>query len=362
MRSAKASVQKLGDNYYRVQVEAGRDPVTGKRVRISKRVRGSRKEAERVKVKELAKIGETEQARQSMTLDDFYATLYLPDAKARLRKTTIEGYESHYHTYIEKSIGRTHLQEITPLIINMWLNTIDGQARKFEAFKLLRQVLNKAVKWDLIEYNPCNRIDAPKKERYKPQVLTVEETVTYINYFRNHCLEAAVLILIGAGLRRSELCALNWSDITLDGAITIDNAVTVVHGKANEDTTKTEFSKRVVHLPPTIAKRLNEIREDYSVPICHEDNGERMNPDRITRVYNQHIKQLPADIKRVSLKNLRHTSLSLSIESGVDLFAVSRRAGHSNVGITAAYYLRPHESVDINAADSLDQFLANSGA
>ena len=37
-------------------------------------------------------------------------------------------------------------------------------------------------------------------------------------------------------------------------------------------------------------------------------------------------------VKQIPLKNLRHTSLSLSIEAGVDILAVSRRTGHSNVG------------------------------
>ena len=46
MRSSNGSVMKLGKDYYRVQVELGRDVVTGKRMRVTRRVRGSRRTAE----------------------------------------------------------------------------------------------------------------------------------------------------------------------------------------------------------------------------------------------------------------------------------------------------------------------------
>lgn len=360
MRSAQASIVKIDDKRYRVFVEAGRDLNTGKRKRITKTVRGSRKEAERVKTKLLAEVGETTVARQTMTLEQFFQDLYLPDAKVRLRKTTVAGYEKHYNLSIRDTLGSYHIAEIKPLTITRMLASIDGEAKKFEAFKLLRQVLNKATRWGIIDQNPCNNVDVPKKPRYQPETLSQSEAVAYIKLFKGHTLEAVVLIAIGGGLRRSEIAALDWADISKDGAITIDNAVTVVNGKAHEDTTKTEFSKRTVHLPGSITRRLNKIRESDDTPIAHEANGKRMNPDRISRLYSEKLEDLPENVKSIPLKNLRHTSLTLALESGTDLLAVSRRAGHSNVGITSAYYLRPSEQVDIDAAKSLDGFLTVS--
>lgn len=356
MRSAKGHIQKLGENHYRVFVSDGRNPKTGKREYITEVVRGSRADAEMVKARILIQLGDTTKAKESLTLDAFFNNLYLPDAKKRLRKTTWFNYDRHYIMLVKNHLGQRHLKEITPYMVTRMINAIDGQAKKFEAFKLLRQVLNKAVKWDLLDDNPCNRVDVPKKPAYRPNVLTAKEAALYIKHFRGSKIEPAVLIAIGGGLRRSEIIALNWSDITEDGAITIDDAITTVNGSPHHDRTKTEFSNRVVHLPASITKRLNELRKGTNEPILVEDIGTRMNPDRVSHLYSEQAHKVKG-AKYVPLKNLRHTSLTLALEGGTDLLAVSRRAGHSNVSITSAYYLRPHESIDIAAASSLDSML-----
>lgn len=85
--------------------------------------------------------------------------------------------------------------------------------------------------------------------------------------------------------------------------------------------------------------------------------GMPMNPDNISKYYNDIRDTLPPEVPRIPFKNLRHTSLTLALESGADLLAVSRRAGHSNVGITSAYYLRPDETVDRKTVDSFDALL-----
>ncbi len=355
MRSAQASVVKLGDDRYRVFVEAGRDFATGKRKRKSKTVRGSRKDAERMKVKLLAEIGEVETAQQTMTLNAFFADMYMPDARRRLRKTTWFNYERHYDNLVRPHLGSRHLGEISPYMVTQMVNSIEGQAKRFEAFKMLRQVMRKAVKWELADENPCERVDVPKRPRYSPNVLTAEEANIYIRHFRGHPIEAAVLIAIGGGLRRSEIAALDWRDVSEDGAVEIDDAITTVDGRPHHDTTKTEFSQRIVHLPASITARLNELRGDPGNPVLME-SGHRMNPDRISTLYARHAKKAPG-AKYVPLKNLRHTSLTLALEGGTDLLAVSRRAGHANVSITSAYYLRPSEKLDIAAASSLDGLL-----
>ena len=110
-------------------------------------------------------------------------------------------------------------------------------------------------------------------------------------------------------------------------------------------------------LPPSIAARLEELREDDGVPLLVNAKGGRLHPDRLTHGYLERRDTLPEGVKRVTLKNLRHTSLTLALEGGADLLAVSRRAGHSTSTITAHYYLRPHESVDEAAAAGLDELL-----
>lgn len=353
MRSAQASIVELDKGKrYRVFVQAGRDPKTGKRKRKTKTVRGSRKDAEKVKAKMLVEIGEPDYARDEITFAELWHDYYIPHCRENLRERTVFGYEQHYKL-VEDPLGPLKLSRITSYVLQSALDAIDGENRRFEAFKVARQALNKAVRWGLIESNPCDAVERPKKPRYEPEVLDAQDAEVYLWHFRDTPIEAAVLLAIGAALRRSEIIALDWGDVSGGKAI-VDDAVTSVGGRATEGDTKTPFSCRGVHLPTRIGERLEELRKDPHTPVLASPTGLRMNPDNLTRDYTAWAKKLPAGVPRIPLKNLRHTSLTLTLEGGADLLAVSRRAGHSSVAITSAYYLRPHEGVDKAAAASLD--------
>ena len=358
MRSSKGSIQPHGKGAWRVQVEHGRDPITGKRKRYSKVVRGSKREAERVKQELMVKAGDPAALKGGMTLGEFWEHFYLPDVDGRLRPTTVAGYESKYGNFIENSIDGLKMSELEPLTIKDWLASIDTDKKRFQAFKLLRQILSKAVRWDLLQSNPCDRVEPPHNAQdYEPDVLTAEETSIYMDTFRGSNVEAVVLLCLGCGLRRSEAAALDWEDIQ-DGEVAVTHAITAVNGKPWDDDPKSRFSNRSVAIPASILARLEELRGTGA--IVKDGNGNRMNPDNISKEYRRWQKKLPDGVKQIPLKNLRHTSLSLSIEAGVDILAVSRRAGHSNVGITSRYYLRPSKSIDSAAADSLDKLLGES--
>lgn len=355
MRSALGSVMEVDKGKrYRVFVTTGFDPITGKRIRKSKMVRGTRADAERFKAAWLAKLGD--EPSTDMPLDDFWEYVYLPSCKARLRPTTIQGYEGHYSVHIREKLGFVNLSKITPAMIADWLSSIEGTSRKFEAYKMLRQILNKAVTLNFIKTNPCKNVERPQRNTsYEPELIGAKDARTYIRVSHGKPWEKIVLMAIGAGLRRSEIVGLDWSDISSDGAVMIDNGITSVKGKAHDDDPKSKFGRRKVYLPQSIHDRLEELREEG--PFIQDSNGNRMNPDNVSKLYSKLFDELPAGVPHVSLKNLRHSSLTLALEGGSELLAVSRRAGHSSVNITAKYYLRPSDEVDKKAARGLDSLL-----
>jgi len=350
------SITSVGKNKWRVQVENGFNAETGKRSRSVRIVNGSKKQAEQVEAALMVKTGSP--THQRMTLHQFWESLYLPDCQKRLVPSTVHGYEDKYNNHIRDDLGGYYLDKITPAVVSSWLNEIHGKSLKFESFKMLRQILNKAVRFDLIENNPCKRVEPPKQPaEYEPDILPAEYVNAYLEAFRGARIEPAVLVALGGGLRRSEIVALNWRDY--DGtSVTIDDAITSVSGKAIKGDTKSKFSKRRVFLPPSICARLDELQERGA--MVKNSDGKRINPDNLTHAYEKVLRKLPPEVPRISLKNLRHTSLSLAMKGGAELLTVSRRAGHSTIAITARYYLRPDPSVDIAAAAGLDSVFSAS--
>jgi len=61
-----------------------------------------------------------------------------------------------------------------------------------------------------------------------------------------------------------------------------------------------------------------------------------------------------AKVKPISLHDLRDTHASLLAKNGVPLEVVSKRLGHSQIGVTAERYLHVYSDRDAAAASVLD--------
>jgi hypothetical protein len=66
------------------------------------------------------------------------------------------------------TLGDTRLAELSPRQVYAWRLTIP-EGHRFEATQALRQVLNRAVDWGLIDFNPAKRgiRNAPRRPREK---------------------------------------------------------------------------------------------------------------------------------------------------------------------------------------------------
>lgn len=351
MRSAKGSIIKLGTNYWRVIVSAT-DPATGKRTRPSQTVRGSRREAENVKLAMLAKADAGEYGGM-MKLADYVEVIFMPSMAGR-KPRTIVSMADRLRLYVLPKLGDHKLSDITPRLLRLWLAEIKGNKKQFAAYITLRQVLNHAAANEYITVSPMSKVAAPSRERYEPTVLDLDDIEVYLWHFKGSPIEPAVLLAIGAGLRRGEIIALNVDDINLaTGKVVVDDAITQQGGKLYAGDPKSRYGIREVYLPSFITKRLVGLLQGATGAVLTED-GARMTPDRLTYHYRKALQELPDGVPRVILKNLRHTSLTLAYDSGADVLAVSRRAGHSSTKVTTDYYVRPKGSRDIETAKAMD--------
>lgn len=362
MRSAKGSITKLGPNYYRVRVTSKSiDPNTGKPYRLSENVRGSRKQAEEVKLRLLVEAGE-EVIDSDNTLHEFVEAYYKPAKQSlieqgKFKRSTLAAYEDRLRLYIYPTFADTPLKDITASRIRLWLGTFEKQTQAKEALKTLSSVLSFAV-YDLrLRENPCKRVKPPETARYKPHPLDLEDIEVYRYFFRDETIEAAVLLAIGGGFRRGEICALNIEDIDFKtGEVTVDDAYIVVRGEAIEETPKSESGTRTVHLPMSITRRLAEILPEHG-PVLKGRNSERMYPSAVSHQYLRVQSKMPPEVPRIPLKDLRHSSLTLAYESGAEALALKDRGGHSNIDTTRRYYVRPKGNRDAEIARAMDSML-----
>ena len=359
MRSAQASIVELDKGKrYRVFVEAGRDPQTGKRRRLTKTVRGSRKDAEKIKHELLVKAGELPETDK--TLAEYVEDDFLPDKQADLKELSYESYCARLRKHVIPVLGDIPMADITAQKVRRFLAAIDSPTVRREARRMLHMVFQHALYNDAVRDNPVTRVKPPKVEKYRPTVLTAQEVGIYLKHFHGSRIESAVLVIVGCGLRRGEAIALNVDDVDLEtGAVSVDDSIVPTAKGDLQGPTKTENGVRVVHMPPALLERLKQVMP-ASGPLIQNMNGTRMKPEVLTHLFCKERDTLPQDVTRVSLKNLRHTSLTLAFDSGADLLDVSRRAGHASTKITSDFYVRPKGDRDIKAAEMMDEALSNA--
>lgn len=347
VRASQGSVQKLGDKRWRVRVSAR--TLDGRRTEISKVVRGSRRQAERVKHELLIEAGR-EQPSTDMTVREYAEAAYLPGKQAEVKASTLDTYRWRLASSVYPTLGDVPLRKLDAPMVRRWLSAFGNQKAAREAYKMLNMLCAFAVTHDRLPANPCERVVRPKVPRYEPDVLDAAQMAAYLDAFRGSRIEAAVLLAVGCGLRRGEICGLDVEDVDFAaGTVTVRRSYSIVEGRPRMDTPKSATSARTVHIPPALLERLRDIAPE-SGPVLVGRHG-RLHPKRVFEEYRKTVRD--AGLPYVPLKNLRHSSLTLAYDSGGRLLDVRDRAGHSSEAITAHYYVRPRRSGDAAIADAM---------
>jgi integrase len=183
--------------------------------------------------------------------------------------------------------------------------------------------------------------------------------------------EALVYVLLGAGLRIAEALGLTWGAVDLDdGTLEVRGQVREYEGtgKVWERTTKTGSRRTVALGAVTVAKlrahRVAMIEErmalgagapsedDLVFPNEFHEIGDRSNIARM-------LKQVAADggLEGVHPHKLRHTHVSLALDAGVPLEAISEQVGHRSIRTTKDVYGQLQDRGRRRVADAVDDAL-----
>lgn len=239
-----------------------------------------------------------------------------------------------------------------------------------EYHRLLSSMLTAAVQWQVIPSNPCGRVKPPKVERKEAVVLDTTEAAELIQCLENEPIKyrTAVMLLLYTGLRRGELCGLEWSDIDFDNrTVSINKAVLYYAGRGTyEDKTKTQSSVRTINIPPDMINILKQYKIEQnkqrllmgdqwqnSGKVFTSESGGVINPDTLSTWFKKFVRRY--NLPDVHLHSLRHTAATLLITSGVDIATVSKRLGHSDRTTTLNIYTHAVKSADEAAADVLQE-------
>ena len=165
-----------------------------------------------------------------------------------------------------------------------------------------------------------------------------------------------------SGLRRGELLALLWEDLDIaERTISVTKTLSAKTGKMTVSPPKTQNSIRKVVIPTEAVELLVEEHEkhpDSPYMFPSPVTGNMYHPDAIGRVHKKLLKQ--AGLPDIRFHDLRHTFATLALQNGVDVKTLSSMLGHYSAGFTLDTYTHATMKMQIEAADKLGGFMAQT--
>lgn len=354
------SIKQISKNKYKIEVVVGYN--NNKKIREYETFNGTKKEAElRESEIKLQVKNNTYISKNKITLYMFIQE-WLESKKSTLAIKTYKNYEL-YCKNICKCIGHIKLNNLSPKILDSFYNELKTKTNYSDRtikdhYTSVTTILNTAVKWGYLNFNPNLRTTPIKCRKKEISCFTPEEANYLLHVLKSEPLKNQVLInlALDSGCRKGEITGLTWEDINFDtGCITINKATQYVPGYGIfEKETKTETSNRIVYISKTTLNLLKQYKKQQlekrlklgdkwqnSKRIFTTDYGADMHPNTPYKMLQSIIKKY--NLKKIPFHGLRHTNASLLKYNKVPLQTISKRLGHSSIGVTNKVYMHFYE-------------------
>ena len=376
------AVKKIDTNKYKITIELGYD-ILGNRKRKTFNFTGTKAEAIKKEAElktEFYHIGESKKI-SDLTFRELSEIFIERYCKPNISRVTTHGYKKSLKKILP-IIGNKKLKDITPFVLDSMYQKLrvgkEGQElgyhSNYNIYKVVNVIFNQAIRWEIMDRNPNLKATKPKKEHKEKNFYDVNQVKKLLDVLENEPLKYKLLVVLAldSGARRSELCALRWSDIDLETRMmSITKSLKVIEGYVDEKRAKTESSIRTIKLSESTINLVKEYKEwqeaykkVYKKQWTSKDNriftatdGGYMHPSTCDHALRKIVRKYNLD--PICFHELRHTCASLLINSGVDPKTVSKRLGHSDTSITMEIYTHAFEESKNACADRFDEMMKN---
>jgi integrase len=388
-------IRLVGEDRWEVQVHIGRDPATGKLRQVSRTTRKGIADARRLRARLITEVAEGKHGGTSGTfgslLTDWLAQI---ENDGRSPKTLHE-YRLKIDSRIAPALGAIPLDKLSA----QDLDAFYGAQRKgglsasttMHMHRIISAALATAERWGWVTRNVAKLARPPTVQKKGLTVPPPERVRALIDKAAaSRSPEWATMIIMAAlsGLRRGELCGLQWGDIDWkESALTVSRSIWETKGLWGEKDPKSHQVRRLVlgeHAMAVLAGRWQRVSSaadladlaisDHAYVFSPAIDGSApMMPNAVTKAFTQYCRRMEAPAAKIAraagreltdaerwpyrFHDLRHYTATELFRAGHNPRTVADRLGHADPAMTLRVYTHDTEDQARTAADSLESGL-----
>ncbi|WP_066639184.1 tyrosine-type recombinase/integrase [Desulfolucanica intricata] len=382
MSGYSGHVEKRYKSSWTIIIEGER--VGGKRKRITKSVKGTKKEAEKIMHQMITELNKGIYIETNNLTFEAFLEKWLEDyAKLKTTPKTFLRYEEIIKSRIIPDLGKLPMDKLKPMHLQQFYAKLLTGGRKdgkegglspttvMQHHRIIHKSLDTAVKWQIAARNVADAVEPPQKTKHEIVVLDETQVRKMLDAAQNTPYFGPILLAVTTGMRRGEILGLRWQDVEWNSNILqIRQTIQYTPGKGIFfKQPKTVGSYRPVKITSSIIEFLKkhkleqakiklmlgpEIYEENGLVFC-QDNGKPMHPDSISSWFPAFMERnwLP----KIRFHDLRHTHATLLLKQGIHPKVVSERLGHAGISITMDIYSHLLPGMQEEAASKIDQVI-----
>ena len=266
---------------------------------------------------------------------DAYLNTYPPHANPLYYQQNIVPYNR-----LKTALGERQLSSIREVDLQQFLNGMKDYSASTisKQLQVMKAVFAKARKNKLISDDPAEDLSAPVGTKGTHRALTREEISLIVDRWQSCPAGFWTMLMLFAGLRRSEMIALDWSAVDLaERALTVKQ-VGILHNNQMivQPRAKSQAGLRVIPIVAPLYNALTTVPEALrSGFVCLSANHTALTETAVQWGIQRFTRILGFTFR---CHDLRHTFATLLYDSGADVKTAAYLLGHSDVTVTMRIY------------------------
>lgn len=282
-------------------------------------------------------------------------TISFPDYFDEWLQTYKEGKLAHYTMISYQSVGKILRQNLNKRIdkisrsdYQLFINDF-GKSHAPQSVKtvntIIRSCVNSAIYDNYItnDFTKQVSLTADKSRTRKVEYMNVKEIMRLINVTKENLQPKAptyymVLTAIFTGMRVGEIAALTWKDIDFKWkTIDINKSWDFINNSFKP--TKTKGSNRIIRVNDDLLDCLLELKvNNYDMIFARPCNGVPPSYAGVNETLHTAMEKAGIVKQGFHFHSLRHSHVAYLLYCGIDLYAISKRLGHTDISTTSKIY------------------------